>query len=513
MVSMITVAYHTLGCKVNQYETEKIRESLEQAGFATVPFGSRADAYVINTCTVTAVADSKSRAAVRKAMRANPDAFVVVAGCYAELEPGRIAEIEGVDLVVANDDKNVIPERVIAHFAAFSPHPNPLPPGERESRGGHSTFNIQHSTALNPQPSTLNVRPRLRTRAVVKVQDGCDHFCSYCVVPYARSRRFSRPLEEVLAELRSLAEFGYKEIVLTGIRLGSYRCGSTRLPELIREAARIDGIERIRLSSVEPWEIDDALLDAMDSPKVCRHLHIPLQSGDDGVLREMNRPYDSGQYTRIIDRVRRRIDGIGITTDVMAGFPGETEEAFENTCALIEKIGFSRTHVFRYSVRKRTKAASLPNQVDVQVKKRRAEKLIELGRIAMRRFASSLVGQTLEVLVQSEINAGADRESGKRSPGLQRPDYREHRGGGNPSKILSGLTDNYVVVSFPGDSSLKGEIVPVRIAGIGQDGGAVAECRVRSAELGVRADGKGGNRVGGLHILQDREQADGKARL
>ena len=418
---MFTIAYHTLGCKVNQYETEKIREALELAGFATVPLGSPADVYVINTCSVTDSADSKSRAIIRKALRTNPGAFIVVAGCYAELEPARIAEIEGVGLVVANKDKDAIPERILAHFAS--------------------------EEALRSRPDSLTqekkVRPRMRTRAVVKVQDGCDQFCSYCVIPYARSQKISRPVDDILAELGALAKFGYKEIVLTGIRLGSYHHEFDRLPELLAKAAEIDGIERIRLSSIEAWEIDDAVLDALDNPKVCRHLHIPLQSGDDGVLKRMNRPYSSAQYFELISRVRRRVDGVGITTDVIVGFPGETDVEFENTCSLIEEIGFSRLHVFRYSPRQRTKAAAYPEQVDAKIKKIRADKLMELGTLAMRRFALTFTGRMLNVLVETEAKE---------------------------PKHHVGFADNYIEVHFPGDSSVRGEIVRVQISGVNFDG-------------------------------------------
>ncbi|MCX6345354.1 MAG: tRNA (N(6)-L-threonylcarbamoyladenosine(37)-C(2))-methylthiotransferase MtaB [Armatimonadetes bacterium] len=412
---MKTIAYHTLGCKVNQYETEKMRESLEAAGFVTARFSSRADVYIINTCSVTHVADSKSRAAIRRALRLNPEAFVVVAGCYAELEPGQVAAIEGVDLVIAHQDKEAIPERLIARFGA------------------------SRQSAVNSQQS--RIRPRLRTRAVVKVQDGCDQFCAYCVIPYARVGKTSRRIGSVIDELKSLADFGYKEIVLAGIRLGSYVDENIRLPELIQKAAEIDGIERIRLSSIEPWEVDDALLDAMQFSKVCRHLHIPLQSGDDGVLKSMNRPYDSAQYCKNINRVRERIPGIGITTDVIVGFPGEGDAAFDNTCAMIERLDFSRLHVFRYSKKDRTKAAEMPDQIQAPVKKLRSEKLIELGKNAMARFASSLIGQSLDVLIESENHS------------LQ---------------CLTGFADNYVEVRLPGAASLKGEIVRVKISGTDQ---------------------------------------------
>ncbi len=430
--SVIRVAYHTLGCKVNQYETEKIRESLESAGFTTVPFSSSADAYVINTCSVTSVADGKSRAAVRRALRANPNAFVVVAGCYAQLDPDAVRAIDGIDLIVSNDEKQTIAQKIIAGFANSEKH----------------TDNIFQENTSG--------RPRMRTRAVVKVQDGCDQFCSYCIVPHARSRMQSRPIEDVIAELRVLAGFGYKEIVLTGIRLGSYkskdalclqraqgeRSCQSNLPELIRAVASVGEIERIRLSSIEPWEVDDALLDAMKSANACRHLHIPLQSGDDDTLARMNRPYTSERYREIISHVQAAIPNIGITTDVIVGFPGETEEAFENTRALIEQVGFSRLHVFRYSIRPNTPAASMTGQVSSEVKKRRAEKLIELGKIAMRRFAKSMIGQTVDVLVENRSKQ---------------------------TNYLTGFTDNYIEVSFAGDAALSGQIVPVTIVGLDQD--------------------------------------------
>ena len=447
-VTVIRVAYHSLGCKVNQYEGEKIREALESAGCVTVAFGSMADAYVINTCSVTSAADGKSRAAVRRALRANPQAFVVVAGCYAELAPDEIRAIEGVDIVVPNAEKEQIAERIVAHFAGLSQAESSGP----QTRGGG-----------------LRAVPRLRTRAVVKVQDGCDQFCSYCIVPHARNRMLSRALDDVLAEIRMLAGFGYREIVLTGIRLGSYGRGREQRAEggewgrggeqraesgeqgregsglagLVRQVCEVEGVERIRLSSIEPWEVDDALLDAMESPKVCRHLHIPLQSGDDGVLDRMNRPYTAQRYREIVARVRSRIPGIGITTDVIAGFPGESDEAFANTRALIEEVGFSRLHMFRYSVRKRTPAASMPDQVPVEVRKARADNLTELGITAMRRFASSLVGETLEVLAERQAKL---------------PNH------------LVGFTDNYVETVFPGDVEIKGQVVRVSIIGVDQDG-------------------------------------------
>lgn len=429
---MPNAAYHTLGCKVNQYETEQIRLGMERAGFATVPFSAPADVYIVNTCTVTAVADAKSRAAIRKARRMSPGARIVVTGCFAELEPDQIAALDSIDLIIPNADKHSIADRLALILR---------------------TQNSEFKT----------VRIRSRTRALVKVQDGCDHFCAYCVVPYARPVMRSRPIEVVVDELHALAEAGYKEVVLAGIRLGSYSDDGLRLPSLIEQAARIGGIERIRLSSIEPWEADDALLEAMQSPKVCRHLHIPLQSGDDGVLQSMGRPYDAAGYLRLVEKVRERVKGIGVTTDVIVGFPGETDEAFRNTQRLIESAEFSRLHVFRYSPRRRTRAAKMPGQVEPEAKKARSEELIELGRRSVRAFAKSLIGHSLDVLVEREVRS------------VQR---------------LGGYADNYAEVLFPGDPACKGEIVRVRITGVDRNGRAQGnpECRMKNAEQEGRED-------------------------
>ncbi len=417
---MIKDAYYTLGCKVNQYETEKIRESLEASGITTVSFSSIADIYIINTCSVTAVADSKSRNAVRKAIRANPEALVVVCGCYAELEPVQLTSIEGVDMVISNLEKDTVCERVLARL------------GIEKSKADISKV----------------VKPRIRTRAVVKVQDGCDNFCSYCIVPYARRGMNSRPIIDVLEEIETLARFGYKEIVLTGIRLGSYDADGVKVPLLISKVSEVAGIKRIRLSSIEPWEVDDALIDAMQNPIVCRHLHIPLQSGDDEILRLMNRPYSLKSYLKLINHIRNRIPDIGITTDVIVGFPGESESAFNNTKNAIKDAAFSRLHVFRYSKRKGTLAAEMINQVDSRIKKDRSDELIALNTECLRNFAEVMAGKVLEVLVEREAVG---------------------------SNLLRGFADNYLEAEFPGAPHLKGEIVRVRIGGAGVEGLAAGE--------------------------------------
>lgn len=412
-----TIAYYTLGCKVNQYETEKTRQALESAGFVTVPFGSPADVCLINTCSVTTVADSKSRSAIRRARKANPDAWIVVTGCYSELDPAAISRVTDVGLIVPNEDKESIPDLIAARFGA----------------------SIARDTAV------VSI-PRVRTRAVVKVQDGCDNFCSYCIIPYARSVVSSRSMDEVAAEAESLADSGYKEIVLAGIRLGRFESGSQRLPDLVWRVSQIEGIQRIRLSSIEPWEVDDRMVEAMQMPKVCRHVHIPLQSGDDRILAAMNRHYTASDFIAKADMLRAAVPGIGITTDVIVGFPGENDEAFANTTRVVERVRFSRVHVFRYSARKRTAAAEMPGQTAHDVKTSRAGELAEVAQRLAVEFAQEHVGQTMEVLVESQTE----------KPGE-----------------LAGYTDNYIRTRFQGPSRLKGSIVQVTITEAFEDGEAI----------------------------------------
>ena len=409
---MPTAAYYTLGCKVNQYETERIRREMERRGFLTVPFASRADVYVINSCTVTAVADSKSRKAIRAAARRNPAALVVATGCYAHLRPDEIRDIPGVDLVVSNQEKDMIPDHIIRHL------PEPARP-----------FPVS-------QPSLAGL-PRQRTRAIVKVQDGCDSLCAYCAVPLARSVVCSTPHEDVLDEIRDLAACGYKEVVLTGIRLGRYESGGLRLPDLVASISGVEGIERVRLSSIEPMEVTEVLLRTIvGSSKVCRHLHVPLQSGDDNVLRGMNRPYTGAEFARIVRRARELVPEIGLTTDAMVGFPGETEEAFARTLELVEKLRFSRLHAFRFSPRPGTAAEKMAGCVSRDAMDRRSRTLIALGEHLMQAFAGRFVGRTVEVLVE---------------------------GGSKQDGVVGGFTDNYVETVFRGGVSLEGRIVKVRI--------------------------------------------------
>lgn len=456
---MPTVAYYTLGCKVNQYETERIRAELERAGFRTVPFGSIADVYIINTCSVTSTADAKSRAAIRKAHRLNPDACIVVTGCYAQLEAETVASIEGVDIVAGNEEKEELARKIVVFLAS-------------KKDGGQVECPSQAAAEDRNKARSQPIRPRTRTRAIVKVQDGCDHFCSYCVVPYARPIKRSRPVCEVLSEIEELVEFGYKEIVLTGIRLGTYQDDKYKLPDLINLVVQVPGVARVRLSSIEPWEVDESLIEVMEHPKVCKHLHIPLQSGNDEILAQMNRPYSSVDYLALVKKLQERFPGIGITTDVMVGFPGETDEAFKDTCNLVREAGFARIHVFRYSPRKHTRAAEMPNQVPENVKKSRSETLLQLGRECTRRFVEAWMGKTLEVLVESRSCRGEFR-----------PQSLDNLQSANKGLVvLCGFADNYIEARFLGEPSLVGNLVTVRVIGVDESGRAVGRIEGVSAQ-------------------------------
>jgi threonylcarbamoyladenosine tRNA methylthiotransferase MtaB len=377
---------------------------MESHGFDTVPFSSAADVYIVNTCTVTSVADGKSRHAIRQATRRNPEALVVATGCYSELEANAVGAIEGVDMVIANQDKGEIAARAASRFPALCPRPT-VP------------------------------TPRTRTRAILKVQDGCDQFCAYCAVPHARPGKRSRSLEEVRREARTLAEFGYKEIVLTGIRLGSYKDGDHDVAELVRQVSSVSGIARVRMSSIEAWEVTEELIQTLaGDPKICPHLHIPLQSGEDGILRSMGRPYDAARFREVVGRCKEAIPDLAVTTDVLVGFPGESDESFARTLDFVEQMRFSRLHVFRYSPRPHTRAAEMTDHVPQAVKESRSQAMIELGNRMAADFARQYVGKDISVLVEHKKSS-----SGR----------------------LTGHTNNYIEVEFEGPPDLIGSMVTI----------------------------------------------------
>ncbi len=389
---MLKVALATLGCKVNQCESAGIAEALLARGMALVPFEEEADCYIINTCTVTGRTDGESRRLIRRTIRRNPAAAVVVTGCYAQRSPEEIAGIPGVRMVAGNEEKSRIPE-FIEGMAPNGPLIRVGEIGKEIVRPAAASF-----------PG--------HTRAFLKIQDGCDACCSYCIVPHVRGGSRSLPPEEVLGRISSLCGAGFREVVLTGIHLGAYGrdlLPAAKLASLVRRIAEESPLERLRLSSIEPREVTDELLFLLGngSGRICRHLHIPLQSGDDAILAAMNRDYDGGFFRGLIDRVRSTVPGIAVGIDVMAGFPGETEAAFDRTVRLVEGLPVAYLHVFPFSRRPGTPAASMPDQVSGEEKKRRTARLRALDAAKRRAFAEGSLGETLDVLVE----ARQDRET------------------------------------------------------------------------------------------------------
>ena len=384
---MATVAFHTLGCKVNLHDTEGVASLFRRKGYTVVDFDGPADVYVINTCSVTNAGARKSRQAIRKAVSANPRAVVVAMGCYAQYAPAEVAAIPGVDVIVGTHGRGDIVELV-----------------EEVRRTGRPVHRVEKIFKVREFEDLPALDFDGRTRATLKIQDGCNEFCSFCQIPWARGRNRSRPLESVVEQARRIAEKGFKEIVLTGVHLGTYGVDldpPATLAQAVRRVHGVDGIERIRISSVDPHEIDDDLIDAFASlPKVCRHFHIPAQSGDDDILLLMRRRNSVGEFRRVVDRLRERIPGVAITTDVIVGFPQETDERFENTYAFCEEMAFAKIHVFPYSVRSGTAAERMPGHVDQAVKRARVDRLIALSDRLSHDYHRSLVGKRASILIE-----------------------------------------------------------------------------------------------------------------
>lgn len=390
-------ALHNLGCKVNAYELEAIQQMLEQKGYEIVPFASGADVYIINTCTVTNIADRKSRQMLHKAKKMNPDAVVVACGCYVQAAGEKLEEDTAIDLIVGNNKKKEIPEILEAYFR------------EREE-GRAASGAWLTDMAHNREYETLSIsRTEEHTRAFIKVQDGCNQFCTYCIIPYARGRVRSRRPEEVLAEVQRLAASGCQEIVLTGIHLSSYGVDleeDQNLLALIRTVHSVEGIRRIRLGSLEPGIITESFAEAIAAlSKVCPHFHLSLQSGCDTVLQRMNRRYRSEEYMEKCRLLRRVYDRPALTTDVIVGFPGETEEEFEASRAFVEQVHFFETHIFKYSRREGTRAAAMPGQISEQEKTRRSHILLELDGRRRREYMESFLGEERDVLFEERVQA------------------------------------------------------------------------------------------------------------
>lgn len=406
---MKKAALHNLGCKVNAYETEAMQQLLEEAGYEIVSFHEKADVYVINTCSVTNMADRKSRQMLHRAKKMNPDAAVVAAGCYVQTKEEEAKQDLAIDILIGNNQKNELVHRLDEFFAERE-EAN-AENAQKESDTNHQN-KVEAVVDINHEPQCFEemslTKTAEHTRAFVKVQDGCNQFCSYCIIPYARGRVRSRNIESVLKEIRGLAKMGYQEVALAGIHLSSYGvdCEESLL-HLIQEIHKIDGIRRIRLGSLEPQIVTEEFARELSSlEKICPHFHLSLQSGCDATLKRMNRKYTAAQYEEGCRLLRKYFTHPAITTDVIVGFPGETEEEFETTKAFLEKIHFYEMHIFKYSKRQGTRAAVMENQVPEEIKTKRSAELITLSERMSNEFRSYYLGREEEVLFEepAEIN-------------------------------------------------------------------------------------------------------------
>lgn len=392
---MKKAALHNLGCKVNAYETEAMQQLLEEAGYEIVPFSEKADVYVVNTCSVTNMADRKSRQMLHKAKKLNPDSIVVGAGCYVQTKEQEAISDLAIDIIIGNNKKHELVSLINEYMA------------KRENT--HSDLFTENAVIdINDNKQEFEElflsKTAEHTRAFIKVQDGCNQFCSYCIIPYARGRVRSRSIENVLAEVNRLAQNGFKEIVLTGIHLSSYGVDcDDNLLHLIQEVHKVEGIERIRLGSFEPRLITEKFASELSKlEKVCPHFHLSLQSGCDETLNRMNRKYTTEEYARSCQLLRKYFDHPAITTDVIVGFPGETEEEFEKTKEYLEKIHFYEMHIFKYSKRQGTRAAVMDNQVPDEIKTKRSSILIELGNRMSKEYRDYYIGMDKEVLFEEK---------------------------------------------------------------------------------------------------------------
>lgn len=399
---MKSVALHNLGCKVNGYEMDVMQQMLQEKGYKIVSFDERADIYIVNTCTVTNIADRKSRQMLHRAKKKNPDAIVVAVGCYVQAGGEEVLKDEGIDLAVGNNRK----KDLVAILEKYM----------EEGPANSNRKTLEHTTIIDIGKTAEYEEMRLQetsghTRAYIKIQDGCNQFCSYCIIPYARGRVRSRSQEDILTEVRGLAEKGYKETVLTGIHISSYGMdkGKPALLELLKGIHGIDGIERIRLGSLEPRIVTEEFARELGKlPKLCPHFHLSLQSGCDATLKRMNRHYTTGEYYEKVRILRRVFGDPAITADIIVGFPGETEEEFQETKAFLEKIKFYEMHVFKYSKRKGTPAAVMENQVPEETKASRSNLLLTMEKMQSKEFRETFLGREEEILFEEGKVIGGD---------------------------------------------------------------------------------------------------------
>ena len=433
---MPTAALITLGCKVNQYDTQAMQEVMLRNGYTVVGENDPADVCIINTCTVTNAADQKARQVIRRAIRKNPDTEVLVTGCYAESDREAIGAIPGVSLVFGNREKADLQKYLdLVHESWREKDRSPLlqiDPVHHDAVREHANFSMSVSEAGK------------HTRALIKVQDGCSAFCTYCIIPYVRGRMTSRPLPDIVQEAKQIAANGYKEIVITGVHLGAYGLDigrQTTIADILEHIHPIDGIERIRFSSIEAMNFPSDLVDRMAAlPKCMPHFHLPLQAGSDKVLRQMRRRYTRAEFSRLVEKLRTSFPDVGITTDVMVGFPGETDADFEDSLQFVEEIGFNQLHVFRYSPRRGTPAADYVNHLPPHVSAERSKEMIALGKRLGINFRERMLGKTMNVLVE-ESREGADGH-------------------------LAGFTENYLRVLTDVPDSAVNRILPVKLTAL-----------------------------------------------
>ena len=411
------VALDSLGCKLNQAETELLAKQFTEAGYRLVSPADEADVYILNTCTVTHIADRKSRHWLRLAHRRNPDALLVATGCYAQRAPQELARIEGIDLVSGNEQK--------PHLRQL------LEETGRLSRPACAQGDLTSSSHID-----------FRTRAFIKVQDGCNNLCSYCIVPLVRGREKSLPVDQVVGEVRHRIANGYREVLLTGVKIGSYSYNGVNLKELLEHILAETDVARLRLSSLQPQEISSELIKLWRDNRLCRHFHLSLQSGNDSVLRRMRRRYSISDYLRSVSLIQALVPEAAITTDVIVGFPGETSAEFEQSYKLCQELGFARIHVFPYSPREGTQASQMPNQVEDKVKKQRSQWMLALAKESTQNFSRQFLGKTMLVLWEKQTD-----------------------------DIWSGLTDNYIRVYTRSNRDLTNKLLSVKLVELfNQDG-------------------------------------------
>ena len=443
-----TVALHNLGCKVNAYETEAMQQMMAEAGFEIVDFSEKADIYIINTCSVTNMADRKSRQMLHRAKKQNPEGIVVAVGCYVQTSQAEAREDAAVDIVIGNNKKHELIDILQEYIAKRLNGRNEICRRGCEKEGHEGEIETVVPIQNAREYENLSVtRPGEHTRAFIKVQDGCNQFCSYCIIPYARGRVRSRKLEDVLLEVNALADHGYQEIVLTGIHLSSYgRDTGEELLDLIRETAKVQGIKRIRLGSLEPRIVTEGFVrELAEEEKICPHFHLSLQSGCDATLERMNRKYTTAEYKESCMILRKYFEHPAITTDVIVGFPGESEEEFLQTKAYLEKIHFYELHVFKYSRRKGTRAAKMKDQIPEPLKAERSEALIRLGDKMSEEFREFYLGRETEALMEEPFQ-------------FQGETY------------YSGYTKEYVKTAVRAETDISNTLVRGRITGKLQNG-------------------------------------------